>query len=72
MSTVSAGIPTLADDYIDQTMDLNKDLVKHPQSTFLVITSGESMINAGIQSGDILVGLALQNLCSDAKLKKHL
>ncbi len=55
VSTVSAGIPTLADDYIDQTMDLNKDLVKHPQSTFLVIASGESMINAGIQSGDMLV-----------------
>ncbi len=54
-SRVSAGIPTLADDYIDQTIDLNKDLVKHPKSTFLVIASGESMINAGIQSGDMLV-----------------
>ncbi len=54
-SRVSAGIPTLADDYIDQTIDLNKDLVKNPKSTFLVIASGESMINAGIQSGDMLI-----------------
>ncbi len=55
ISRVSAGFPTPADGYIDQTIDLNKDLVKHPKSTFLVIASGESMINAGIQSGDMLV-----------------
>ncbi|MBA2655452.1 MAG: translesion error-prone DNA polymerase V autoproteolytic subunit [Tatlockia sp.] len=54
-SRVSAGYPTSADDYIDQAIYLDKDLVKHPASTFLVIASGDSMINAGIQSGDMLV-----------------
>ncbi len=52
---VSAGYPTSADDYIDHAIYLDKDLVKHPTSTFLVIASGESMINAGIHSGDMLV-----------------
>lgn len=48
-SRVSAGIPVPADDYIDQTIELNRNLVKHPKSTFLVIASGDSMINAGIR-----------------------
>ncbi|MBA2651069.1 MAG: translesion error-prone DNA polymerase V autoproteolytic subunit [Tatlockia sp.] len=54
-SRVSAGYPTSADDYIDQAIYLAQDLVKNPASTFLVIASGDSMINAGIQSGDMLV-----------------
>jgi DNA polymerase V len=54
-SRVSAGYPMPADDYIDQVIHLDRHLVKHPESTFMVIASGDSMVNAGIQSGDMLV-----------------
>ena len=53
-SRVPAGFPSPGDDYIDQTLDLN-ELVKHPSDTFLVKVEGDSMINAGIHDGDILV-----------------
>lgn len=51
---ISAGLPTSGDDYIDRRLDLN-ELVKHPDSTFLVKVEGDSMINAGIHEGDILI-----------------
>lgn len=54
-STVRAGFPSPADDYIETMLDLNAYLIKHPAATFFVRASGESMINAGIYSGDILV-----------------
>jgi DNA polymerase V len=54
-STVRAGFPSPADDYIETTLDLNEHLIKHPAATFFVRASGESMIHAGIHSGDILV-----------------
>ena len=53
-SRVPAGFPSPGDDYIDQTLDLN-ELVKHPSDTYLVKVEGDSMINAGIYDGDILV-----------------
>ena len=51
---IPAGFPSPGDDYIDQKLDLN-ELVKHPSDTFLVKVEGDSMINAGIYDGDILV-----------------
>lgn len=54
-SRVKAGFPSPADDYIETHLDLNEYLIKHPSSTFLVRASGDSMVNAGIYSGDILV-----------------
>lgn len=54
-SKVSAGFPSPADDFIDRTLDLNDLVIKHPQATFFVRVSGNSMINAGIKDGDILV-----------------
>jgi DNA polymerase V len=54
-STVSAGFPSPADDYIERHLDLNELLVKHPTATFFVRVEGQSMINAGIKSGDILI-----------------
>ncbi|MBT4990073.1 MAG: translesion error-prone DNA polymerase V autoproteolytic subunit [Rickettsiales bacterium] len=53
--TVQAGFPSPADDYMEDKLDLNKHLVKHPTATFFVRAAGNSMINAGIHSGDILV-----------------
>jgi len=52
---VSAGFPSPADDFIDKKLDLNEFLIKHPSATFLVRVEGQSMINAGIFSGDILI-----------------
>ena len=52
---VAAGFPSPADDYLEDKIDLNQYLVKHPAATFLVRASGESMINAGIFPNDILV-----------------
>lgn len=52
---VSAGYPMPAEDCIERTIHLDQSMVKHPASTFLVIASGDSMVNAGIHSGDMLV-----------------
>ncbi len=55
MAPVSAGFPSPADDYIEDKLDLNKYLVKHPAATFFVKVNGDSMIGAGIHHGDILI-----------------
>jgi len=52
---VRAGFPSPAEDYIEDRLDLNEQLVAHPNATFYVRVSGESMLNAGIQDGDTLV-----------------
>lgn len=54
-SSVSAGFPSPADDYIESRQDLNQLLVKNPIATYFLKVSGNSMINAGIHSGDVLV-----------------
>jgi DNA polymerase V len=54
-SNVRAGFPSPADNYIEKKIDLNKHLIKHPAATFLVRVEGDSMQDAGIDSGDILV-----------------
>jgi len=53
--SVEAGFPSPASDYIEKTLDLNELMVQHPAATFFVRVSGDSMIDAGIHSGDILV-----------------
>ncbi|MGQ3891363.1 LexA family protein [Legionella sp. CNM-4043-24] len=53
--SVRAGFPSPADDYIEQHLDLNHHLVRHPAATFFVTASGDSMSGAGIMSGDMLV-----------------
>ena len=55
VSPVVAGFPSPADDYLDQLLDLNEHLIKNPPATFLVRVRGDSMVDAGIQSGDMLV-----------------
>ncbi|MDD5570229.1 MAG: translesion error-prone DNA polymerase V autoproteolytic subunit [Bacteroidales bacterium] len=52
---ISAGFPSPADDYLDITIDLNKELIKNPSSTFLGRVKGLSMKDAGISDGDVLV-----------------
>jgi DNA polymerase V len=55
MASVSAGFPSPAEDYIEGRLDLNRHLIKHPAATFFVRVAGDSMIDAGIHPGDILV-----------------
>ncbi len=50
-----AGFPSPAADYMTQAIDLNKELVRHPAATFYGRVVGDSMIDAGVEDGDILV-----------------
>lgn len=54
-SPVSAGFPSPADDYLEPPLDLNDYVKRHPEATFFVRVSGDSMAGAGINSSDILV-----------------
>ncbi len=55
LESVSAGFPSPADDYLEGKLDLNEYLVRNPTATFFVRVTGDSMIEASINSGDILV-----------------
>ncbi|WP_298046973.1 translesion error-prone DNA polymerase V autoproteolytic subunit [uncultured Bacteroides sp.] len=52
---IKAGFPSPAQDYLEQAIDLNKELIKHPASTFYGRVVGDSMRDEGIEEGDILV-----------------
>ncbi len=54
-SKVSAGFPSPAEDYEEQKLDLNIKLIKNKSSTFFVTVQGYSMIDAGIDDGDMLI-----------------
>lgn len=52
---IRAGFPSPAQDYLSQAIDLNNELIRHPASTFYGRVSGDSMKDAGLSDGDILV-----------------
>jgi DNA polymerase V len=52
---VCAGFPSPADDHIEGEFDLQELLIKNPPATFLVRVAGESMRDAHICPGDLLV-----------------
>lgn len=52
---IHAGFPSPAQDYIESGIDLNRVLVRHKASTFYGRVVGNSMVDAGIDEGDILV-----------------
>ncbi len=54
-ANVPAGFPSPADDYKEEKLDLNKHLIRNPAATYFVRVTGDSMIGAGIHSGDLLV-----------------
>lgn len=54
-SGISAGFPSPANDFLDLSIDLNKVLVKNPSATFYGRVKGNSMVNAGMNDGDLLV-----------------
>ena len=53
-SRVAAGFPSPAEDYIEGRIDLNKDLIKHPFTTFYIRVIGDSMETL-IRSNDLLI-----------------
>ena len=55
LESVSAGFPSPADDYLESRLDLNEHLIRNPTATFFVRVTGDSMIDAGLYSGDTLV-----------------
>jgi len=52
---ISAGFPSPADDFLDVSIDLNKALIQNPSATFYGRVKGDSMIDAGLSDGDLLI-----------------
>lgn len=52
---VACGFPSPAQDYVESRLDIGKLLVRHPNATYFVRASGESMIDGNIQDGDLLI-----------------
>ena len=53
--SVSAGFPSPAADYMDKKLDLNELCIHNAAATFFIRVQGDSMMNAGIFDGDILI-----------------
>ena len=52
---VKAGFPSPAGDYLHESLDFNRDLIRHPEATFYGRVDGDSMEEAGICHGDFAV-----------------
>ena len=55
LNPVCAGFPSPASDYLEGEIDLNRYLIKNPLATFIVKSQGNSMLQAGIHSNDLLI-----------------
>lgn len=54
-TSIAAGFPSPADDYMDAPMDLNRYVVRNHASTFYARVKGLSMVDDGIDEGDLIV-----------------
>ena len=54
-SSVPAGFPSPADDYIESSLDLNEYLIRHPSSTYFARATGDSMVERGIMDKALLI-----------------
>ncbi len=52
---VPAGFPSPAEDYLETPLDLREFLIENPAATFMMRVDGDSMTDAGIHDGDLLV-----------------
>ena len=52
---IHAGFPSPAQDYMNECIDLNRELVRHSAATFFGRVAGNSMVDAGVDEGDVLV-----------------
>ena len=81
VDSVSAGFPSPATDYLENKLDLNEYLVKHPAATYIVKANGSSMVDAGILSGDLLIvdrsvtprneSIVIASIFGDLTVKKY-
>ncbi len=55
ITSVNAGFPSPAEDYVERLIDLNQELIHNQLATFMVRVKGDSMIDAGIHEGDVLI-----------------
>tara|TARA_B100002019_G_scaffold245437_1_gene222828 strand:+ start:141 stop:728 length:588 start_codon:yes stop_codon:yes gene_type:complete len=55
LGTVQAGFPSPAEEELIDTINLDQYLVRNPEATYLLTVSGDSMVDAGIQPGDIIL-----------------
>lgn len=55
LSPVHAGFPSPADDYVEKKLDLNEHLIQNEAATFFLRVSGDSMKDACIENGDLLI-----------------
>lgn len=54
-ASIVAGFPSPADDYMHETLDFNRDYIKHPEASFYGDVCGNSMKDAGIFDGDRVI-----------------
>jgi len=52
---ISAGFPSPADDFKEARISLDRELVKNKEATFYARVNGDSMVEAGLDDGDLLV-----------------
>ena len=52
---VECGFPSPARDFTEGTIDLNEELIPHPNATFIVRARGDSIVGSGIYPGDLLI-----------------
>ncbi len=52
---IKAGFPSPADDYMHDTLDFNRDYIRHPEASFYGDVTGDSMKDAGIFDGDRVI-----------------
>ena len=55
LGSIQAGLPAAEEEQIAETISLDEHLIKNPEETFLVKVSGDSMIDAGIHEGDLVL-----------------
>lgn len=55
LESIPTGFPSPAADYVDKTVDLNELLISNPISTFLNVINSTSMVDAGLEVGDVVI-----------------
>ena len=63
-ASVVAGFPSPADDYSHDTLDFNRDYIRHPEASFYGQVEGMLMKDAGIFDGDrVIIDRAVESHC---------
>ncbi len=72
LESIPAGFPSPAEHFVDRALDLNEYLIAHPAATFFIKVEGDSMIDAGISSGDILIVDRAKQAAHDSIVVAHI